>query len=55
MTTKPALGAQGANFAIQVSPLDCTGCGSCINSCIAKQKALAFKPLNEVLEQQNKN
>jgi len=32
-------------FRIQVSPLDCTGCGSCVESCIAKVKALELKPL----------
>lgn len=41
-------------FAIQASPLDCTGCGSCIVSCPAKNKALEFKPLKEVLEVEEK-
>jgi pyruvate-ferredoxin/flavodoxin oxidoreductase len=32
-------------FRIQVSPLDCTGCGNCADICPAKQKALVMKPL----------
>ena len=30
---------------VQVSPLDCTGCGSCAETCPAKNKALVMKPL----------
>jgi pyruvate-ferredoxin/flavodoxin oxidoreductase len=45
--TKEAVGKglENYGFRIQVSPLDCTGCGSCANICPAKQKALAMKPL----------
>ena len=32
-------------FRIQVSPLDCTGCGNCVDVCPAKEKALVMKPL----------
>jgi pyruvate-ferredoxin/flavodoxin oxidoreductase len=32
-------------FRIQVSPLDCTGCGNCADVCPAKTKALVMKPL----------
>ncbi len=32
-------------FRIQVSPLDCTGCGNCMDVCPAKTKALEMKPL----------
>lgn len=38
---------EGLNFRIQVSVLDCTGCGSCVETCPAKQKALVLKPLEE--------
>lgn len=31
-------------FAIQVSPLDCTGCGSCVEVCPSKTKAIVLKP-----------
>lgn len=35
----------GLNFKIQVSVLDCTGCGNCADVCPAKTKALVMKPL----------
>ncbi len=35
----------GLHFKIQVSVLDCTGCGNCADVCPAKQKALIMKPL----------
>ena len=34
-------------FKIQVSPLDCTGCGNCANICPAPNKALLMKPLED--------
>ncbi|MDR2519653.1 MAG: pyruvate:ferredoxin (flavodoxin) oxidoreductase [Eubacteriaceae bacterium] len=34
-------------FRIQVSPRDCTGCGSCINVCPAKEKALVAHSIDE--------
>ena len=45
--TKTALGAglDQYQFRLQVSPYDCTGCGSCVNVCPAKEKALVMKPL----------
>jgi len=33
-------------YRIQVSTLDCTGCGNCANVCPAKNKALVMKPLD---------
>ena len=39
-------------FAITVSPVDCTGCGSCSNVCPAKNKALDMMPYEEETEQQ---
>ena len=41
--------AKEYNFRIQVSPLDCSGCGNCANICPAKQKALVMTPLADVL------
>ncbi len=38
-------------YRIQVSALDCTGCGSCANVCPAKEKALIMQPLEENMEQ----
>jgi pyruvate-ferredoxin/flavodoxin oxidoreductase len=47
--TKDATGKElaGYKYRIQVSPMDCTGCGSCAESCPAKTKALVMKPLAE--------
>jgi len=43
---KQGLGETKAyRFRIQVSPLDCTGCGNCVDVCPAKNKALVMKPL----------
>ena len=39
-------GLEGLKFSIQVATLDCTGCGSCVNSCIAKEKAISMQPLD---------
>ncbi len=36
-------------FRIQISALDCTGCGSCAQVCPAKEKALVMEPLEEHL------
>ncbi len=35
----------GLQYRIQVSVLDCTGCGNCADACPAKTKALEMKPL----------
>ncbi len=45
-TTKKAIGGglDSFEYRMQVSPLDCTGCGSCSNVCPAKEKALDMKP-----------
>ncbi len=44
---KPAIGKElaGYKFKMQVTPLDCTGCGNCADVCPAKDKALVMKPL----------
>lgn len=36
---------KGLQYRIQVSPLDCTGCGNCVQVCPAKKDALIMKPL----------
>ena len=42
------------NFTIQVTPMDCTGCGNCADVCPAKVKALVMKPLEtQEFEQAN--
>ncbi len=43
-------GLQGLKFRIQISPLDCTGCGVCVAVCPAKTKALTLKPIAEAIE-----
>lgn len=43
----------GLKFRIQLSPLDCTGCGNCADVCPAKTKALVMQPLESQMEQQN--
>ena len=43
--TIPANGAaKGLHFTIQVSTYDCTGCGSCVACCPAKEKAITMVP-----------
>ena len=44
--TVEAKGAKGLRYRIQVSSLDCTGCGSCAASCLAKEKALTMVPVD---------
>ncbi len=46
--TKPATGFKDMEYRIQVSPLDCLGCGVCAQVCPAKEKALTMKPIAEV-------
>ncbi len=44
-TTLPANGAaKGMHFTMQISTYDCTGCGSCVSCCPAKEKALTMVP-----------
>ena len=44
-------GLEGLSFRMQVSVLDCQGCGSCANVCPAKEKALIMKPLETQTDQ----
>ncbi len=46
---------EGLQYRIQVSPLDCTGCGVCVNACIAKEKAITMQPLEGQVEAESKN
>ena len=53
-TSKKAIGKglENLNFRIQVSALDCAGCGSCASVCPAKEKALIMKPLETQLSEE---
>ncbi len=46
---------KGLRYRIQISPLDCTGCGNCVDVCPAKEKALAMKHLAEVVAAEDAN
>ena len=39
----------GMHFRMQVSVMDCTGCGNCADVCPAKEKALTMKPFESQL------
>ena len=49
--TKKALGKQfaGKQYRIQVSPLDCTGCGNCVDVCLGK--CLTMEPIASQLKE----
>ncbi len=48
-------GFEDLTYKIQVSTMDCTGCGNCADVCPAKTKALVMKPLETQLEAQVAN
>lgn len=55
-TKKPtAKKLEGCHFRIQVSPLDCTGCGNCADICPAPGKALVMKPADHEIEMESEN
>lgn len=55
--TKKAIGKglESYEFRIQVSPLDCTGCGNCADICPSKQKSLIMKPFEGQYQAQKDN
>ena len=55
MKYKDATGLPGFKFAMTVSALDCTGCGSCTKVCPGNNKAetLSLKPLETQLKEQD--
>lgn len=48
-------GYENYQFRVQVSPLDCTGCGNCADVCPAKGKALIMEPAEPEIEAQSDN
>ncbi|MGL5694458.1 MAG: pyruvate:ferredoxin (flavodoxin) oxidoreductase, partial [Peptostreptococcaceae bacterium] len=46
--TKKAMGKgfEGLQYRMQLSPMDCTGCGNCADICPSKEKSLVMKPLD---------
>ncbi len=51
---RDASGLAPYKYRMQVSPYDCTGCGSCVNICVAKEKALALRPFeSQIPEAEN--
>ena len=53
--TVNAMGVAGKKYKLQISPLDCTGCGVCSKVCPAKNKALVMTPAEQVLEDEKIN
>ncbi len=41
----------GLKYRVQISPLDCTGCGNCIDVCPSPKKALDMKLLDEQMHE----
>ncbi len=56
MKTTAMTGMTGYQFAVTVSTMDCTGCGSCANVCPGKkgEKALVMKPFDIIEDTQQK-
>ena len=53
--TKPMIGNKGYEYRMQVSPLDCMGCGVCADICPSKEKALTMVPLGSIVESETVN
>lgn len=51
---KNAIGKEfaGHQYFMQISPLDCTGCGNCLEVCPTKVKSLAMKNLETVAQEE---
>ena len=43
----PMKGEKGRYFAIGISTLDCTGCGSCADVCPARKKAIQMRAVDD--------
>ncbi|MDR2529025.1 MAG: pyruvate:ferredoxin (flavodoxin) oxidoreductase [Synergistaceae bacterium] len=51
LLTTPARGFSDKAFHLAISPLDCAGCGNCVDVCPAREKALEMLPLASQLPQ----
>ena len=40
--------AKGLYYTLSISGADCTGCGSCVNNCLAKEKAITMEHVSNV-------
>lgn len=47
-------GDEEKRFIISISAADCTGCGSCVEMCMAREKALKLVPAESVVDEQQK-
>lgn len=45
LLSKPATGAKTLHYHLAVSPLDCSGCGNCVDICPSRGKSLTMQPL----------
>ena len=48
-------GLEDYEYRMQISPLDCTGCGNCAQVCPAKEKALVMSPFENEIDVQAAN
>ncbi len=57
LTTLDARGKylKGLKYRIQISPMDCTGCGNCADICPAPDKALVMRPIETQVDKQVDN
>ena len=55
--TKKAIGKElaGYQYRMQVSPLDCTGCGNCVDICPAKGTPIKMVPLADIVDAEEAN
>ena len=51
----PALQMPGYDYKIQLSPMDCTGCGNCAHVCPAKNKAIEMVLPEEIIDKERLN